>query len=187
MSRYYYEQQTRSEIDQTFKLPVSVSKNFLWDRQLDISWNLTKSLNLTFMSNTSARIEEPSGAVNKKLFPDRYKEWKDTVIQSILHLGTPWAYNQRFVATYRAPFNRIPAVDFLSGSVSYNATYNWDRGTEIEGVKTGNTIRNQASWNYDGRINFEGIYNKIPYLKKVNQRFSPDQRRNTAPIKAEKV
>ena len=86
MSRYYYEQQTRSEVDQMFKLPVSVSKNFLWDRQLNISWNLTKTLNLSFTSNTSARIEEPIGAVNKKLFPDRYKEWKDTVIKSILHL-----------------------------------------------------------------------------------------------------
>ncbi len=28
MSRYYYEQQTRSEIDENFQLPVSVSKNF---------------------------------------------------------------------------------------------------------------------------------------------------------------
>ncbi len=185
MSRYYYEQQTRSEVDQMFKLPVSVSKNFLWDRQLNISWNLTKTLNLSFTSNTSARIEEPIGAVNKKLFPDRYKEWKDTVIKSILHLGTPWAYNQNFVATYRAPFSRIPVIDFLSGSVSYNATYNWDRGTEIEGVKTGNTIRNQGSWNYDGRINFEGLYNKFPYLKKVNQRFSAT-RRKTVPVKARK-
>lgn len=185
MSRFYNEQQVRSEIDQTFKLPVSVSKNFLWDRQLSLSWNLTKTLNFTFQSNTSARIEEPIGAVNKKLFPDRYKEWKDTVINSILHLGTPWAYNQNFTATYRAPFTRIPAIDFLSGSVSYNATYNWDRGTEIDDIKTGNTIRNQGAWNYDGRVNFEGFYNKIPYLKKVNQRFST-ARRNAVPVKARK-
>ena len=185
MSRYYYEQQTRSEIDQMFQLPVSVSKNFLWDRQLNLSWNLTKTLNLSFTSNTSARIEEPIGAVNRKLFPDQYKEWKDTVLKSILHLGTPWAYNQNFVATYRAPFSRIPVLDFISGSVSYNATYNWDRGAEVDGVKTGNTIRNQGAWNYDGRINFEGFYNKIPYLKKVNQRFSAT-RRNTTPIKAKK-
>ena len=73
MSRYYYEQQTRSDIDNGFVLPVQVSKNFLWDRQLSLSWALTKSLSFTFTSNTSARIEEPIGAVNKKLFPDRYK------------------------------------------------------------------------------------------------------------------
>lgn len=185
MSRYYYEQQTRSEIDQMFKLPVSVSKNFIWDRQLNLSWNLTKSLNVSFTSNTSARIEEPIGAVNRKLFPDKYKEWKDTVLNSILHFGTPWAYNQSFVASYRAPFNRIPVVDFLSGSVSYNATYRWDRGATVDGVNIGNTIANQASWNVDGRINLEGLYNKFNYLKKVNQRFS-STRRPTAATKPKK-
>ncbi len=185
MSRYYYEQQTRSEVDQMFQLPVSVSKNFLWDRQLNVSWNLTKSLTLSFMSNTSARIEEPIGAVNKRLFPDEYKAWKDTVMQSILHLGTPWSYNQNFVATYRAPFNQIPVLDFMSGNLSYNATYQWDRGAEMEDVRIGNTIRNQASWNMDGRINFESLYNKSNYLKKINQRFG-NSRRNTAPRKAKK-
>ena len=128
MSRYYYEMQTRSELDDSFQLPVSVSKNFLWDRQLQVTWNLTKSIQLSFNSNTSARIEETAGAVNRKLFPDEYKQWKDTVWSSILSLGTPWAYNQSFVATYRAPFNRIPVLDFLTGNFSYNSTYRWDRG-----------------------------------------------------------
>ena len=36
----------------------------------------------------------------------------------------------------------------------------------------GNVISNQAQWNYDGRINFEQLYNKIPYLEKVNKRFA---------------
>lgn len=172
MSRYYYEQQTRSEIDNGFTLPVQVSKNFLWDRQLNLSWAITKSLNVNFTSNTSARIEEPVGAVNKKLFPDRYKEWKDTVMQSILHLGTPWGYNQTFSSSYRAPFNRIPAIDFINGSVSYNSSYRWARGATVDGVNMGNSIANQGAWSADGSINFEGLYNKIAWFKKVNERFS---------------
>ncbi|MDE6858975.1 MAG: cell surface protein SprA [Duncaniella sp.] len=176
ISRYYYEMQTRSETDIEFQLPVAVSKNFIWDRQLSISWNLTKSLSLNFNSNTSARIEETMGAVNRKLFPDKYEEWKDTVIQSLLHLGTPWSYNQSVVMTYRAPFNKIPALDWLSGNASYNATYRWDRGAEVNGVSMGNSIANQAVWNADGRINFETLYNKWEFTKKVNQRF--DSRRH---------
>ena len=178
MSRYYYEQQTRSEADVMFQLPVSVSKNFLWDRQLSISWNIIKSLQLSFNSNTSARIDETPGAVNKKLFPDRYQQWKDTVWQSILSLGTPWSYNQTFSAQYKAPFSKIPVLDFLTGSASYNATYRWDRGATIDDQKLGNTIANQATWNFDGRINFESFYNKIPLLKEVNKRFA-NTRRNT--------
>ncbi|MDE6326422.1 MAG: cell surface protein SprA, partial [Duncaniella sp.] len=172
MSRYYYEQQTRSETDVDFQLPVAVSKNFLWDRQLSLTWNLTKQLNFSFNSNTSARIEETVGAVNRKLFPDKYKEWKDTVWQSILSMGTPWSYNQTFVASYKAPFSRIPVLDWLTGSVSYNATYRWDRGAEVDGVSMGNSIANQAVWNADGRINFESLYNKWNFTKEVNKRFA---------------
>lgn len=92
-------------------------------------------------------------------------------MQSILHLGTPWSYNQSFVASYRAPFNKIPVLDWLTGNISYNSTYRWDRGAEVDGIETGNSIANQASWNMDGRVNFESLYNKWSYTKKVNQRF----------------
>jgi cell surface protein SprA len=176
MSRYYYEQQTRSEVDDNFQLPVSVSKNFLWDRQLSITWNILKSLTLSFNSNTSARIEEPTGAVNKKLFPDEYREWKETVWNSIKSMGTPWNYNQTFSAAYKAPFSRIPVLDFLSASANYNATYKWDRGATIDDVEQGNTIANQAATSADVRLNFDGLWNKIPFVKDVNKRFASQSR-----------
>ncbi len=180
MSRYYYEQQTRSEVDDMFRLPVSVSKNFLWDRQLNLTWNITKQVNLAFTSNTSARIEETMGAVNRRLFPDKYKEWKDTVMRSILHMGTPWAYNQTFTASYKAPFSQMPVLDWLNASVSYNAHYQWDRGATIDGISVGNTIANQSSMNIDSRVNFETIYNKSTYLKEINRRFANSKRASRA-------
>lgn len=172
MSRYYYEQQTRSEVDVDFQLPVQVSKNFLWDRQLNITWNLTQSLNFTFASNTTARIEEAVGAVNKRLFPDKYRDWKDTVLNSLKHLGTPWNYNQTFTASYRAPFSRIQFLDYLSANVTYNSTYRWDKGTTVDDLYMGNSIQNQSSWNADGRINFETLFNKSKYLREINKRFA---------------
>ena len=172
MSRYYYEQQVRSETDVMFQLPVSVSKNFLWDRQLAINWNLTKSLQLSFTSNTSARIEEPIGAVNRKLFPDEYKEWRRQVWDNILSMGTPWNYNQSFNVQYKAPFSRIPVLDFITANGSYNATYRWDRGATVDGIQMGNSIANQAAWTADGRLNFEGLWNKLPFVKDVNKRFA---------------
>lgn len=172
MHRYYYEQQTRSEVDVDFQLPVQVSKNFVWDRQFSITWNLIKSLSLTFSSKTTARIEETLGAVNRRLFADKYEQWKDTVLSSIRHLGTPWNYNQTFTGTYRAPFNRIPALDYLSGSVTYNSVYRWDKGATVEDLYLGNTIQNQTTWNADARLNFETLFNKSKYLQKINKRFS---------------
>lgn len=186
MTRYYYEQQTRSETDVMFQLPVSVSKNFMWDRQLSLTWNLTKSLSFTFNSNTAARIEEPVGAVNKKLFPDEYREWKETVWNSILSMGTPWNYNQTFTGSYRMPFSRIPVLDFLNGSANYNATYRWDRGATVDGVEVGNSISNQASWTADGRVNFENLWNKIPFVKDVNKRFANRRQTSTNQRKPKK-
>ena len=179
MSRYYYEQQERNESDIDVQLPISVSKNFLWDRQFALTWNFTKSLSMTFNSNTTAQIEEPMGVVNKNLFPDRYKNWKDSVMNSIQSMGTPYTYRQSFTATYKAPFNKFGATDFITASASYNSSYNWDRGTTIEGLSTGNTIANQATLNLDGRFNFEQLYNKSEYLKKVNKRFSKSGNKNS--------
>ncbi|MCH5231506.1 MAG: cell surface protein SprA [Muribaculaceae bacterium] len=179
MTRYYYEEQTRSETDVNFQLPVQVSKNFYWNRQLNLTWNLTQSLNFTFASNTMARIEETVGAVNRKLFPDKYQEWKDTVMSSIRGLGTPWNYNQTFTGSYKAPFNRIPFLDYLSGNVSYTSTYQWDKGATVEDLYLGNSIQNQSSWNADARLNFETLYNKSKRLQEVNKRFAKSPSRNT--------
>lgn len=172
ISRYYYEQQTRNETGIDVELPVSVSKNFLWDRQFAISWNFTKSFNVSLNTNTTAHIMEPVGQVNKKLFPDKYRDWKDSVMQSLKHLGTPWAYHQTFTASYKAPFSSIPFLSWISANAAYNATYNWNRGTAVDEVFSGNTVANQSSLNIDTRLNLDQLYNKIPYLREVNKRFS---------------
>lgn len=184
ITRRYNELQTRSEIDVNVKLPVSVDKSFIWQRRMAITWNFTKQLSMTFNSNTDAQIEETIGAVNKKLFPDKYKNWRDTVWNSIKHLGTPWSYNQNFVASYKAPFSRIPALDFMTGSVTYNATYEWNKGATIDDINMGNTIASQSSWNVDSRVNFEQLYNKSKFLRDVNKRFSSNSRNNDRQRKA---
>ena len=172
ISRYYYEQQTRNETGIDVDLPVAVSKNFLWDRQFALSWNFTKSISLSFNSNTSAHILEPVGQVNRKLFPDEYRDWRDEVMRSIKDMGTPWGYNQTFTASYKAPFSQIPILSWINASASYNSTYRWDRGIVIDSISSGNTIANQTTRTIDGRFSLDQFYSKIPYLKKVDERFS---------------
>ena len=179
MSRYYYEQQLRElgEDGTSTQLPISVSKNFLWDRQFSIQWNLLKSLNMSLATMTNARIDEPSGVVNKKLFPDEYKAWKDTVMQSIWHLGTPWNYNQTFNASFDVPLSKIPMLNWMTLSAKYNSTYSWDRGVYIDSETTmGNNLNNQGQFGIDGRFNLETLYNKSDFLKKVNRKFANTSR-----------
>ena len=111
------------------------------------------------------------GVVNKKLFPDKYRAWKDSIWKSIKSLGTPYSYRQTFVGSYKAPFSKIAFLDYITASVTYNSSYNWERGTTIDDLNSGNSVSNQSSWNFDGRFNLEQLYNKSKYLKEVNQRF----------------
>ena len=128
---------------------------------------------MMFSSGTHARIDEPYVQVNKKLNPDDYQLWKDSVKKSIADLGTPMKYDQQFMLTWQLPLQYIPVMDWTNASVSYNATYNWDRGaTVIEGFEIGNTIRNQRQFEVQANMNMMTLYNKNKFLKKVNQIFT---------------
>ncbi len=175
MTRNYYELQERNMEDLGgAKLPVTFNSQFLWNRSLSLRWDLTKNLHMNFQSGTQAEIEQPLSnlPVNKDLYPDHYAAWKDSVWQSIKHFGRPLDYRQTFNASYQVPLNKLPILDWMTSDVSYNATYNWVRGTELnDGTDLGNTISNNRQININGNFNMEQLYNHIPFLKAVNDRF----------------
>lgn len=177
MTRNYYEIQLRDLTStESMSLPATFSQNFSWDRAFNMTWALTNNLNFSFTSGTNARIEEPYVQVNKQLNPDQYQVWKDSVIQSIKDLGTPMKYDQTFMATYNVPFQYIPALDWMTGSASYNATYNWERVTTVDESEVGNTITNQRQVDIQSGLNLLNLYNKNKFLKDVNQKFGSTSR-----------
>lgn len=181
MMRNYYEIKLRDltgmSTGVTNDIPVTFSQNFYWDRAFSLNWAFTNNLNVTFSSGTNARIEEPYVQVNKELNPDGYQLWKDSVKKSIADLGTPMKYDQQFMATWQLPLQLIPVLDWTNASLSYNATYNWDRGATIsEDIEMGNTIKNQRQFDWQANLNLLSLYNKNKYLKKVNQKFNNNTR-----------
>ena len=180
MMRNYYEIKLRdltSSTDGGNQL-LSFSHNFLWDRAFSLRWDFTNNLSVTFTSGTNARIEEPNVQVNKKLNPDDYQVWKDSVKQSIRDLGTPLKYDQTFNVTWNMPLQFIPALDWVNSSLTYNATYNWDRGANVASIELeqGNIIKNQRQFDWQGSFNLQSLYNKNKYLKKINQKFMASSR-----------
>ncbi|MDR2918552.1 MAG: cell surface protein SprA [Tannerella sp.] len=176
MTRNYYETQLRdlSNLNAGASNPIGVSfsEAFYWDRSFGIRWSPLSNLNLEFSSNTNARIEAPHVQVNKKLEPDSFKVWKDDVLKSIRDLGTPLAYDQVVNITYNLPLQYVPVLEWINASGTYNATYNWERGSYIDNdVELGNTITNQRQINMQGSMNFQLLYNKNEFLRKVNQKF----------------
>ena len=93
-------------------------------------WDLTQNIHMNFQSATNSEIEEPYTPVNKDLYPDRYHAWKDSVWTSIKKFGKPLSYNQSFTLSYQLPLQLIPAFNWVNSDITYNATYNWTRGSE---------------------------------------------------------
>jgi cell surface protein SprA len=183
LTRNYYELQERDmESTENSQLPLTFSEQFLWNRDFSLRWDITKNIHINFQSATHAEIEEPYTPINKDLYADRYQAWKDSVWTSIKHWGKPLDYNQTFSLSYQLPLNLIPAFDWINSDATYNATYNWVRGTDLEdGTSLGNTIANNREMNINGTFNLERLYNHIPFLKKTNERFNKEISYNKPP------
>ncbi len=153
---------------------LSFSKDFTWSRNFDLKYNLTKGLKFSLTTATNSVFDEAKYLpVNREFFPDEYEAWRDTVRMSIANAGRPIDYQQVFTASWDVPVNKIPGLDFITAKGQYNATYNWDTGVAFDDqTSLGNTISNIAMWQVDGQMNFETLYNKSKYLKRINQKFS---------------
>lgn len=183
MTRSYYELQERDleDLGSSASIPATFNSQFLWNRDFALRWDLTKNLHFNFQSATRAEIEEPYTQVNKDLYPTQYEHWKDSVWTSIKHMGTPLDYNQNVTASYQVPLNLIPIFDWVTADASYSTTYHWARGTNTEeGRSLGNTISNNRNININSTLSLEKLYNHVPFLKKVNEKFNKAPQRKPA-------
>lgn len=161
-------------------MDLTYSKDFTWDRHVDIKYDLTKNMKFSFQSAMNAIIDEglyTPEILNGRYFDeqfnhDKYEAWKDTIQHSLAKFGSPYTYQQVFTASWNVPFNRIPGLDALTANGSYNANYNWTRtASTTNGINRGNTVSSLQSWQVDGSINFETWYGKSKYWKMITQRY----------------
>ena len=182
-------------------MDLTYSKDFTWDRHVDIKYDLTKNMKFSFQSAMNAIIDEglyTPEILNGRYFDeqfnhDKYEAWKDTIQHSLAKFGSPYTYQQVFTASWNVPFNRIPGLDALTANGSYNANYNWTRtASTTNGINSGNTVSSLQSWQVDGSINFETWYGKSKYWKMITQRyggrstrraFKPKTYTQTVPLK----
>ena len=172
-------------------MDLTYSKDFTWDRHVDIKYDLTKNMKFSFQSAMNAIIDEglyTPEILNGRYFDeqfnhDKYEAWRDTIQRSLAKFGSPYTYQQVFTASWNVPFNRIPGLDALTANGSYNANYNWTRtASTTKGINRGNTVSSLQSWQVDGSINFETWYGKSKYWKMITQRYGGrTTRRNFKP------
>ena len=178
MTHETYELQERDMESLTkSQLPITFSDQFLWNREFALRWDLTKNLHMNFQSATHAQVDVPYPDVSTDLYADQYHAWKDSVyrsavLNSVRTWGTPIDYSQSFTASYKVPLNLLPVFDWVNTDASYSSNYSWERGMEDEnGNSYGNTINTHRELTLNGSFNLVKLYNHVPFLKKVNEKF----------------
>ena len=179
MTHETYELQERDMESLTkSQLPITFSDQFLWNREFALRWDLTKNLHMNFQSATHAQVDVPYPDVSTDLYADQYHAWKDSVyrsavLNSVRTWGTPLDYSQSFTASYKVPLNLLPVFDWVNTDASYSSNYSWERGMEDEnGNSYGNTVNTHRELTLNGSFNLVKLYNHVPFLKKVNEKFN---------------
>ena len=161
-----------------FALPPqpTVTKSYNWTRAYDVKYDLSKSVQIDFNANNQAVIEEPAGRVDKQ-DKSRFEEIRDSVVTSFKRFGETTNYNHQASVTYRLPTKKFPFTEWSDLTLNYTGSYDWTRAPFSQD-SLGHTIQNAQKINWNGQFNMTRLYQKIPFLKKVDQKKRKLERQN---------
>ena len=162
--------QYRDITNPTFVLPKSYLNDFNWNRYFDFRYDLTRGLKVDFSAQNTSRIDEPLGAMDKNL--PGYQARRDTIWQNILDGGRNTHYRHNWNISYTIPISKLPMLDWASSSIIYRAGYEWDVAPLTRSANVlGNSISNSSAAQLSGQADFIRVYNRVPYLKRINQKY----------------
>ncbi len=166
LDRYYNKTQFRNINNPDFTLPPYYNKAFVWNRNYSIKYDLTRTLKTEFKVRNSASIDEPDGELVKS--DPYYQVKKDSVWNNILNFGRPTLYHHSLNASYNVPLNKFPLTSWINLNTKYVANYDW-LAAPLSLQSLGNTIQNSNNKQINSTFNFGQLYNKVPFLKKLNR------------------
>ncbi|GAA0717173.1 cell surface protein SprA [Aquimarina litoralis] len=156
-------------------------RNFLFDWQFGINYNLTKSLNFSFNTANNRIVKnfiDDEGVVDESI----------GVWSGIFDVGDPNFHSQQLQVNYEIPFNKVPLFKFMRATYSYSADFQWTKGSEalknLDGIPDlGNTVQNANVHTVNGSLDMGTLYKYIGLTKKKPGRRKASKKKNA---KAEK-
>jgi cell surface protein SprA len=167
------------------------NKQFLWNRNYDLQWDLTKNLKFQFNADNRSIIDEPDEvkmlersqlpSTDPNYIADIGQYRRDSTWSNIRDLGRTKGYQHGYSITYNVPLKSLPFFDWVNVKASWKADYGWDAASLApNALNLGNIIRNGQNRQINGDFDFEKLYNYSPYLKKINSKPRPGSRGNDA-------
>ena len=164
--RQYNEQKFRS-LDLTendIGIPTLYQRNYLFDWQYGVNYNLTRSLNFSFNASNNRIIRN---YIDEEGFADNsIGLWDD-----FFNVGEPNLHYQTLQVNYQLPLEKIPALRFLKATYSYTGDFQWQRGSrvfqQLEGIPDiGNSVQNSSTHQINANLNLQDLYNYVGLVEK---------------------
>ena len=143
-----------------YKIPETYDKYFVVDRNYNLRWDLSKSLNFDFRATNNSRVDEPFGRIDTKAK-------QDSLLRNFLKGGRNTLYSHNADLTYNVPLASFPLLDWTSLNLAYRTTYNWVGASRLA-VNLGNTIQNSNQAGATAELNFTQLYTKVRFLRAID-------------------
>ncbi|HRZ41410.1 MAG TPA: cell surface protein SprA [Bacteroidales bacterium] len=163
INREYQEQKIRNKSIAMIIIDPTYLKKYEWSRQYDVKYDLSQGIRLEYGANAMALFREPDGKRDRD-----DQAYRDTIFNQFLNLGDLNNLQQQFGVNWTVPVNKLPLMDWLSVNARYAGTYQFT-GALLAAEELGGTIENSNNIMLTGSGNLTTLYNKIPYLKQLQQ------------------
>lgn len=163
-------------------------KYFVFNRNYNVRWALSKGLTLDYTARANAIIDEPEGQIDTQ-------EERDSIMNNLKRFGRIKNFDQTVTANYTIPLDKIPLTDWVNAEYRYQVNYNWKAGPAnrpdgpngpegqdlADSLDFRNTVQNSREQNITGRLDMVKLYNKVKFLKEINTPPKPVRPATTRP------
>ena len=158
---------------ENFEVP-QYGKQFNWDRNYDFKYDLTKNLKFDLQATNNAFVRETPGRIDYGIFGYEDELDQQLVNRSLRNFGENMSYNHTSNVSFTWPLKKFPLTDWISLTTRYTGTFDWTRAPlalDNDTLSVGNIAQNSRVVAWSGKLNFVSLYNKVPYLKRVNKKY----------------
>lgn len=177
MTRMFNEKKMRNKSFGNVKTLVIHDKTWNWNRIYDLKFDLATSLTMNYNANAGSFINELPGRNGMGWDGREYgvdtlitgEQQKQQVKNEIKRGGTKTRYNQNAGINYNIPINKFPMLDWVTSTAGYQVSYSWTASPVSIQQELGNTIANNLTLTFNGNADLNKLYNKVGFLKNINQ------------------
>lgn len=179
--RQYNEQKFRefSLSENDIGIPTLYQRNFIFDWEYRINYNLTKSLQFSFNATNNRIVRN---YINEKnVSNDHIGIW-----DGFFEIGDPNQHFQTLQLNYDLPFSKIPVLRFINATYSYTGEFQWQRGSQIfrtlEGIPDlGNAVQNASIHQINAGMDMMNLYKYLGLTPRKSAPVSVQQRSAAVP------